>query len=85
MATRGAKMASGVWKVVYPKVFGRFRQLSQNKIFDLSTPSMRKVDNGGETGKNVEEIMTEILATNVVASRRPECRPTAMPTTRANS
>jgi len=35
-------MADGV------KVFGRSRQLSLNKFFDPSTPSMRKVDDGEE-------------------------------------
>ena len=31
-------MADRVWKVVYPLVFGRSRQLSLNKFFDPSTP-----------------------------------------------
>ena len=44
----GPKMADGVWKGVYPYVFGHFKQLSLNKFFDPSTPSMRKVDNGEE-------------------------------------
>ena len=35
-------MADGVWKGVYPKVFGHSKQLSLNKFFDPSTPSMRK-------------------------------------------
>ena len=35
-------MADGVWK----DVFGRSKQLSLNKFFDPSTPSMRKVDDG---------------------------------------
>ena len=43
----GPKMADGVWKGVYPQVLGRSRQLSLNKFFDASTPSMRKVDDGG--------------------------------------
>ena len=41
-------MADGVWKGVYPQVLGRSRQLSLNKFFDPSTPSMRKVDDGEE-------------------------------------
>ena len=36
-------MAEGVWK-------GRSKQLSLNKFFDPSTPSMRKGRNGGENG-----------------------------------
>ena len=40
---------------------------------------MRKGDNGEKkTGK--KEIMMKIVATNIVASRPPERRPTAMPT-----
>ena len=46
MAARGQKMANGVWKGVYLQVFGHSKQLSQNKFFDPSTPSMIKVDNG---------------------------------------
>ena len=47
----GLKMADGVWKGVYPSVLGRSRQLSLNKFFDPSTPSMRKVDDGEEKKK----------------------------------
>ena len=47
-------MAEGVWKGVYPKVFGRSKQLLLYKSFDLSTPSMTKGRNGGEKrGKRV--------------------------------
>ena len=41
-------MADGVWKGVYLQVQGHSRQLSLNKFFDPSTPSMRKVDDGEE-------------------------------------
>ena len=41
-------MVDGVWKGVYPQVFGRSKQFSQNKFFDLSTPSMRKGRDRGE-------------------------------------
>ena len=63
-------MADGVWKGVYPQVLGRSRQLSLNKFFDPSTPSMRKVDDGEkrkEKKKEKEKIMTFMVATNVVA------------------
>ena len=53
-------MADGVWKGVYPWVLGRSRQLSLNKFFDLSTPSMRKVDNGEKRKK--EKIMAFLVA-----------------------
>ena len=48
-------MADGVWKVVYSQVFGHSKQLSLNKFFDPSTPSMRKVDNGEKKKKKKEE------------------------------
>ena len=39
-------MVDGVWKGVYPYVFGHSKKLSQNKFFDPSTPSMRKGRDG---------------------------------------
>ena len=39
-------MANGAWKGVHLQVFGHFRQLSLNKFFDQSTPSMRKLEDG---------------------------------------
>ena len=41
-------MADGVWEGVYPQIFGRSKQLSLNKFFDPSTPSMRKGRDGGK-------------------------------------
>ena len=58
-------MADGV----YLFFFWRSRQLLRNKFLDLSTPSMRKVDNGGEKQGGG---MLFIVATNVVVSRLPE-------------
>ena len=47
-------MADGVWKVVYPWVFGRSKQLSLNKFFDPSTMKKGRdggrKKNGGKTG-----------------------------------
>ena len=54
MAARGPKMADGVWKGVQSKVIGRSRQLSLNKFFDKSTPSMRKVDDRGKKREKKE-------------------------------
>ena len=48
-------MADRVWKGVYPKVFGSSRQVSLNKFFDPSTPSMRKVDDGKKEKKRKEK------------------------------
>ena len=53
-------MADGVWKGVLSWVFGRSDQLSLNKFFDPSTPSMRKGDdreekNGEKNGKTKKE------------------------------
>ena len=44
-------MADGV----YPWVFGHSKQLSLNKFFDPTTPSMRKVDNGEKKKKKKEK------------------------------
>ena len=81
-------MAIGIWKGVYLLVLGRSRQLLLNKYFDPSTPFMRKVDNGEKKGKKEEKrkekIITFLVATNVVASRPPERRPTGTPHARAN-
>ena len=44
-------MADGVWKGVQSQVIGRSRQLSLNKFFDRTTPSMRKVDDGKKEKK----------------------------------
>ena len=69
-------MADGVWKGVYPLVLGRSRQLSLNKFFDPSAPSMREVDDGEKKKKEKKrkkgKIMAFIVATNVVASRPPK-------------
>ena len=48
---------------------------------------MRKGRDGGEkkSGEVKKKIKTFLVATNVVASRPPERRPTATPTARANS
>ena len=45
---------------------------------------MRKVDDGEKKEKKKEKIMTFIVATNVIASRPPERRPTGTPHARAN-
>ena len=51
MTTRGPKMADGD----YPQIFGCSKQLSQNKFFDPSTPSMRKVEDGEKKKKKRKE------------------------------
>ena len=43
-------MADGVWKGVQSYVIWRSDQLLLNKFFDLSTPSMRKVNDGEKNG-----------------------------------
>ena len=48
-------MANGVSKRVYSQVFGRSKQLSQNKFFDPSTPSIRKVDDGEKKRRKKKE------------------------------
>ena len=43
-------MADRVWKGVSPLVVGHSKQLSLNKFFDPSIPSMRKGRDGGKRG-----------------------------------
>ena len=77
-------MADGVWKDVYPQIFGQSNQLSLNKFFDPSTPSMKKGRNGGEkrgkTGGERKKRMMKIVATNVMT-----VGPTGIPIVHANS
>ena len=65
-------MADGVWKG-----FGRSKQLSLNKFFDPSTPSMRKGRDRKKKGKKkIKEKTDENSGHYVVASSRPpERRP----------
>ena len=67
-------MAARVWKGVYPHGFWMLPSLSLNKFFNLSTPSMRKVDDGGkkQEEKREEKIISFIVATYVVASQLPK-------------
>ena len=76
-------MAEGVWKGVYPWVFGRSKQLSLNKFFDPTTPSMRKGCNGGmgkkrkkkQGEKNKKRLMKIMATISFASSRPPERRP----------
>ena len=77
-------MATGVRKGVYSEVFRHFCQLSLNKYFDPSTPSMRKVNNGEKKGGGEKKIMAFKVAINVVASQQPERRLTGTLTACAN-
>ena len=45
------KMASRVWTGCNSLFFVQSHQLSQNRVFDLSTPSLRKVDDEGNGKK----------------------------------
>ena len=61
-------MADGVWKGVYPYGFGRSKQLSLNKFFDPSSPSMRKgCDGGGERGEKRYGIVYIMIYVNCSA------------------
>ena len=51
MVARGPKMDNSVFTGCYPSVFGCSRQLLPVKFCVPCTPFMRKVNNGGETGK----------------------------------
>ena len=74
MAVRGPQNGQQDLKRGLPLGYGRSHYFPRNKFFDPSTPSMRKVDDGGNGGRDEKKIMTFIVATNVVASRPPECR-----------
>ena len=72
----GPKMTDGVWKGVYPLVFGRSKQILLNKFFDPSTPSMRKGRDGEKTGgkmggKKEKENLDENSGHYVIASSQP--------------
>ena len=71
-------MADGVWKGVYPLVFGRSDQSLLNKFFGPSPPSMRKGRGGGEMGgkqgrkkKNDENSGHYVIASSRLPERRP--------------
>ena len=49
-------MADGVRKGVYSLVFGRSRQLSLNKFFNQSTPTMRKGRDGEKKWKKDKDV-----------------------------
>ena len=71
----GPKMSDGVGKGVYPQVFGHSKQLSHNKFFDPSTPSMRK-DRDGKRKEKREKKNRENSGHYVIASsQQPEHRP----------
>ena len=75
----GAKIAAGVWRGVYPQVLGRSRQVFRwkNSFYEKSRRRRKKE-------RKEKKIMTFIVATNVIASRPPERRPTGTPHARAN-
>ena len=79
-------MAEGVWKGVYPSVFGRSKQLSLNKFFDPSTPSMRKGREGenkyGKKEKTDENSGHYLIASSRPPERRPLERRTLAPINR---
>ena len=65
------------------RFFGRSCQLLLNKFFAPSTPSMREVDDREKKRKELEKIMSFMVATNVVASQPPKRQLTGTPTDRA--
>ena len=67
-------MADRVWKV-----FGRSKQLLLNKFFDLSTLSMRKVDEGEKKKKRKEKEMKRMLFFVAITSLPAVDRPNADP------
>ena len=74
-------MADGVWKGIYPQVFGCSKQLLLNKFIDPSTPSMRKGRDRGE--KNGGMGKKEEKNDENSGHKRCASRPTGTLTTRA--
>ena len=66
-------------------VFEHSCHLSLDTFFESSSPSVKQVDAGGKGGGRIGETLTNIVATNLIASWPPEWRPTATPNTRTNS
>ena len=61
-------MADGAWKGVQSLVIGHFKQLSQNKFFDPSTPSMRKSRDGEMELKKLKKLKIEKIMVKIVAT-----------------
>ena len=81
MTARGPQNGRGGLERCLPLVFGRSKQLSLNKFFDPSTPSMRKGRDGGKREKKrnwrkKKEKTDENSGHYVITSSRPpERRP----------
>ena len=73
MAARGPLNGRGGLEKCLPQVFGRSKQLSLNKFFDPSTPSMRKGRDGGEKkrGEKKKRLMIIVATTSLPAVDRP--------------
>ena len=74
-----SKMADGVWKGVYPQIFGHSKQLLLNKFFDPSTPSMRKVDDREKKRKDCGFSGHYVIASSRPPKHRPLERRTLVP------
>ena len=61
-------MTDGVWKGVYPYVFGRAKQLLKDKFFDPSTPSLRKgkAEKTENTENREKKRLMRIVATTLL-------------------
>ena len=64
-------MANGDWNRCTPRFFGRSRQLSLHKFYDPSTPSLRKVDDGGKKWGGGIIVMSFIVATTHIEVYMP--------------
>jgi len=79
----GLKLLTGSGKGSIPRFLGAAVNFPSRRFFDPSTPYTRRGSDGEKKEKEKKKIMTFLVATNVVASRWPEQRPTVTPTARA--
>ena len=71
MAGRGPQNGQRGLKRCLHSDLGNSKQLSQNKFFDPSTPSMRKGGDGEKTGGKKKRLMKIVATTSLPAVDRP--------------
>ena len=59
-------MADRVWRGMHFNVFRRSRQFSSNKVFDPSTPSMRKDCDGEVEKRRVDKRIIKMTCSNLI-------------------
>ena len=83
MAARGPQNGRRGLERGVPLGFGHSRQLSLNKVFDPSTPSMRKGCDGEVEVEEKNSEKKQFTIVMPVISHAPQWRPTGTPIARA--